>query len=386
MIKNRLMEIIIILFLIVICSFSVIAEDNCVDLTVRDARIKDVLMMLSEQSNINIVPDETVQGKVTINLKNVEIQEAMRTLSMAYGYSFRNISKNVYMVTNGSFAIPPKIEVKGNKISVETKEAKLQTILNTLDKKLKDIKINIVPSLNKTNSPQINNITIAFSDLNLEKALTKIAREADLSWSKRNNLYYFTRTNSNFYISVKDNMVTLDAKQVEMTEVLRAISKLTGKNMVLFNEVRGTINLRLKDYSIKALIETILAGSRFTYRIVDDTYLIGSKNFNTPSAGILTMNRLISLDYIQAEELPELLARNLSSIEVKVISEQNALMVTGSQEDIKKVEDYVEKLDVKTPQVVVEALILEVSHDKTKDPTLKLGMDYENEDGTVFFE
>ena len=71
---------------------------------------------------------------------------------------------------------------------------------------------------------------------------------------------------------------------------------------------------------------------------------------------------------------------------VKVIKQQNALLVTGTQSEINNLKSYIEKIDVKIPQIVVEALIIELSHNQNENPAFKLGMNYNDEDETVLFD
>ena len=49
--------------------------------SLRDADIREVLMALSKQTSFNIVVDLDVQGRVTVDLKNVSMVEALDTLT-----------------------------------------------------------------------------------------------------------------------------------------------------------------------------------------------------------------------------------------------------------------------------------------------------------------
>lgn len=66
--------------------------------SLRDADIREVLMALSKQTSFNIVVDPNVQGKVTVDLKNVTMSEALDTLTELLDLSYR-IKQNVLRVS-----------------------------------------------------------------------------------------------------------------------------------------------------------------------------------------------------------------------------------------------------------------------------------------------
>ena len=65
--------------------------------SLRDADIREVLMALSKQTSFNIVVDQDVQGRVTVDLKNVSMVEALDTLTELLGLNYR-IRQNVVRV------------------------------------------------------------------------------------------------------------------------------------------------------------------------------------------------------------------------------------------------------------------------------------------------
>ena len=57
--------------------------------SLRDADIREVLMAIAKQTNFNIVVDPDVQGRVTVDLKNVTLAEALDTLTELLDLSYR---------------------------------------------------------------------------------------------------------------------------------------------------------------------------------------------------------------------------------------------------------------------------------------------------------
>src|SRR5690554_4300296 len=103
-----------------------------VTLSVRGADIKDVLLMLTEQSGINLVPDATVHGQVTLELREVEIMEALRTLTIAYGYNFDRIADNIFLVSKEGFIPPAEISYENGLLSIKVENGDVRQVANQI--------------------------------------------------------------------------------------------------------------------------------------------------------------------------------------------------------------------------------------------------------------
>ena len=66
--------------------------------SLREADIREVLMAISKQTTFNIVVDPDVQGRVTVDLKNVTLAEALETLTELLDLSYR-VRQNLLRVS-----------------------------------------------------------------------------------------------------------------------------------------------------------------------------------------------------------------------------------------------------------------------------------------------
>ena len=72
------MKKIIIAFIIcVFLSNPVFAQDKLITLDVKDMEIADVLRMIADQIGLNILTSKNVQGKITIDLEDVDMEAAL---------------------------------------------------------------------------------------------------------------------------------------------------------------------------------------------------------------------------------------------------------------------------------------------------------------------
>ena len=87
--------------------------------------IREALRDISAQTKIRIIPDETVQGVISVELKDVPLEEALRMILAPGGYTFRKMPEGYYLVgsatpTSPSFSLLTKTEyIKLNYIKAE---------------------------------------------------------------------------------------------------------------------------------------------------------------------------------------------------------------------------------------------------------------------------
>ena len=62
-----------------------------VNLLLYESSIRDALSEISQQTGENIIPDSTVSGRVTVDLQDVQLAQALRIILIGGGYSFRQI-------------------------------------------------------------------------------------------------------------------------------------------------------------------------------------------------------------------------------------------------------------------------------------------------------
>ncbi|MBI5848002.1 MAG: secretin N-terminal domain-containing protein [Nitrospirae bacterium] len=97
-------------------------------LSVRDADVRDVFLLLSKDSGINIIADKDVTGKVSIDFTNLELNSALYAITRQLGFTFR-MDKGFIRITK------PILETKtfrvnyitGKRTSTSTMNAAIST-------------------------------------------------------------------------------------------------------------------------------------------------------------------------------------------------------------------------------------------------------------------
>jgi type IV pilus assembly protein PilQ len=77
----------------------VLADEPKVSMDFVDADIHDVLRILAETGDLNIVVDDSVQGRVTVHLEDVEWQAAFDAILASQGLGAQRFGPNIVSVT-----------------------------------------------------------------------------------------------------------------------------------------------------------------------------------------------------------------------------------------------------------------------------------------------
>ena len=104
------------------------------------------------------------------------------------------------------------------------------------------------------------------------------------------------------------------------------------------------------------------------------------KLIDTPAAAVRT--EVIPLWHINADDAKRYLNHSIDSSRILVIAEQNSLVVTGTEDYISSVCNYLKQIDIRNPQIVFDVMIVEIN-DRTNT---QLGFTGQSEDGILQFD
>lgn len=105
-------------------------ETELIDIVFNDAELIDVVRMLAEKANYNVVAGADVSGKVTFDLHNVTVQDALDAALKINGYGYEKIGDIMFIRPVGQIEakeqsppppppspIPPQLFVKSYKVN-----------------------------------------------------------------------------------------------------------------------------------------------------------------------------------------------------------------------------------------------------------------------------
>ena len=151
--------------------------------------------------------------------------------------------------------------------------------------------------------------------------------------------------------------------ETDIREALNEVAMQTGVNIIYDETVVGTVTLDLKDVPLEKALEMMCISGGYSYRRVDDYYLVGLPSPESPMFEELTVTETIELDYIEAAEAVELLPPFYSDYVSTSDSEENKQILTISAPEavIMEFKNDLKEIDTPDREIMVEIIVTEVS-------------------------
>ncbi|MFC1658591.1 secretin N-terminal domain-containing protein [Candidatus Omnitrophota bacterium] len=183
-------------------------------------------------------------------------------------------------------------------------------------------------------------------------------------------------------VSVSGENVSLNFKNAEISNVLKILSYKSGVNIVSTPEVRGAVTIMLKDVSWERALETIVRSYGFAYEWISDKVIMVStldrlaeqRRVQEEAAEKEPMDTAtFILNFTKAEDIQAAVEKLISAkAKITIEPRTNALIITDTKSNLMKIGKIINRLDKMTPQVTIEAKIVE----STLGNADKLGIDW----------
>ena len=171
-------------------------------------------------------------------------------------------------------------------------------------------------------------------------------------------------------LEVEAGKITVDFKDAEIHDVLKIISYKSGVNIVAGQDVVGEVTIRLVNVHWERALDVILKNSGFVYERDEDIIRVTTLE-NLSSEELST--EIFVLNYADAQEVSAAIREMLSDRgRVKFDQRTNQLVVSDVPTNLYKISKVVGRLDKKTPQIMIEARVIETVLDEDEN----LGIDW----------
>jgi len=191
--------------------------------------------------------------------------------------------------------------------------------------------------------------------------------------------------------------ITMRMHQTDVTVLLRALTRAVGLNLVVNENVKGSINIDVQDAAWDQVFMSILNTQGLSYAWDGDIIRIVTLEDKNRSLEHLTteqkikaqekdmelveplVTQVVEVEFADANKLKESLALFLSSKKegqsigsVMVDEHTNSLIIQAIYSDLERMLPLIMELDKPTPQILIEAHIVEA----TKDASMELGIQW----------
>jgi len=393
----------------------------------RDGDVRDVAMAIARATGLNLIVDNSVTGTVSLHLKSISPEEALSLIAQAVGARLMKTEKGL-LLTKQPLSPILQVEVKEGKVTLNAQNADASEVLRQIAERGK------VNLLLPADLP-VSRITINLQDVPIDEAINIVAKGAGWEVQREGSIMrvqrgittppasptitptpsstqpaqrptsppspipterqqreekpteLMTKMVETKRVERKDK-VTLTAVNAPLSQVLEEIARQTGVDLLVIGSTDEKVTVRLSDVSVEEALRMILTGTKYIVIPIEEgkhqsgnpnqrRFLIGEwgdpTKWTSPALSAFLETRRFDLKFLKAEQVPQVLSPAIPTGIVKVLPDQNAILVTGPKEFLERVEREIEQADKPSRQVVIEAQVLEVSERGLRQLAIGIG-------------
>lgn len=367
-----------------------------VELSVNGVAIQEFIRALATANNLNVSLDPSLNAKVINNFSNVTVADVLVFLCRKYDLEVTFIGN---IMSFSQYAAPPAPapQYVPKKLVISYDKAADLLSFDLLNDSLSIV----AKELTKTSQKNVlfasslsgKKVSAFVQNMPFTSALEKLAFANDLRVTQTADNSYLiekadavsasgiqknTTSGQNGFsakpgLSVKadeNKLLTIDALNMPIAEILAAVSSELKINYYLFSEPKGNISLTIKDVTHEQLLNHLFTNTDYTFRKENDIYLIGERQIEG-----LRGTRVIMLKYRTVDKVTDLIPADLKKdVDIKLFSDQNSLIVSGSQPRIEELEAFLRDIDRVVPVISIEVMIVDIRNSHAIASGIKAGL------------
>jgi type II secretory pathway component GspD/PulD (secretin) len=342
-------------------------------LNVRNTEIRDVLQGLGIQFGVNIVVAPDVTGPITVNFNKIKLKQALRLIAEENGFQL--------LVVHGAIKVekrpaPKPLAPPLPRFAIQFVDGKLTVDLQKIPADQVTRKLVEATGRNILLEPEASgDMSAFFKEVELQKGLKMLAETNGLSIREKDGVFSFYReawhstgkdgaqtAMSRGRVTVRDKLVTMEVVNSPLGDIVSSISSQSGVGTVVYGDLKGNVTMRVNDVPLEQAFQILFRGTDFTFWVHSGIYFIGPQSMQ-----VLNNSKLIVLKHLKVDDVMELLPAVLSKdAQLKAVKSQNAIMAMGTYEVIDGLAQYIAQIDLPVPQILIEALVVDVDMDKIR--------------------
>jgi type IV pilus assembly protein PilQ len=208
----------------------------------------------------------------------------------------------------------------------------------------------------------------------LFEAATAVLAQQEQTQRARELTAFQSRTLAEGQTQFTGEPISLDLKDADIKDVFRTISQFTGLNIVIDPEVKGTVTVQLENVPWDQALDLILKQNNLGYVLDNNIMRIATTDklrieegdrarlAEARQAAEPTRTVIKKLSYARATEITNVLKSIMSRRgDIVIDSRTNTLIIREIPTFLPAVLQLIDNLDTATPQVMIEARIVETT-------------------------
>jgi type IV pilus assembly protein PilQ len=179
--------------------------------------------------------------------------------------------------------------------------------------------------------------------------------------------------------------ITVQWDGADIQDVVAGFAAFSGRTIVVSKGITGQISAEVKNQPWDLAFNAVLESQGLTGQLLPGGIInvVDKKDLARADSTVPVETRIVRVNYAQASSLLPAIASIVTKTRGSVVADttNNALVITDVQTRIQEIADFVRALDVRTPQVAIQAKIILVDRTDINE----LGVQYDLGSSTQFF-
>lgn len=159
-----------------------------------------------------------------------------------------------------------------------------------------------------------------------------------------------------------NGLVNLDVKDVDIKDIARIFSRVSGLNVVVSDDVNAKVTFRASNVNWESALNMILRTYNLTSRREGNFLrIVTYERFRQEEDGIPLATKVVFLNFAKAEDIASALD-SLRSTRGRIDKDitTNSLIITDNADRIENILKVIKELDKRTPEVMIEAMMVDI--------------------------
>jgi type IV pilus assembly protein PilQ len=194
--------------------------------------------------------------------------------------------------------------------------------------------------------------------------------------------FHFSLLTDVVHAQGEDRLFSLEFRDEEIRDVLKVLAQESGRNIIIPETITGKVTLSLDKITLSDALDVILKSHGLGY--IKEKGVIRIVKLSEAELGEELLTEVVTMNYARASDLVSQVKGVLSARgTVSVDPRTNSFIVRDAKKGVEDAKRLIERLDPKTPQVLIEARIIEASSNFSRSLGIQWGGRYASGSNTI---
>lgn len=321
-------------------------SNNLLSVEAKEAKVLQLIQAIAQKVGMNLVPDPAIKDRITIRLQQIPVQNALDSILIQANCTAEKNGAVTFIRKKSSLQADFTVKYQNNLLSLDAQNAPLAALTRAITEKTgvsvipnQDLNMNI--SIYLQNLPLPDALTLLCSANNLQLMNSgeswRISRAPTMGPGGQN---------MNINYDSKEKLFDVEVQSSSLTTVLWEMARKANVDLVVLAQVNWTVNnIRLHKLPFEQTLKYLFEGTVYSYKLQNNIYMIGDGMIVRPETSDFNTVKVYPIKYVKADVLLNTLPAIFSRQNFVLLTDKNSLIVTAPESVHKMFGDYLKQVD-----------------------------------------